>query len=339
MMKTSSRISVVVPVYQGGGYAEQLVAAIEATAKSWKETSGGVIELAEAIFVSDDAKDNSEEILRGLAASRNWMRVIVLSRNFGQHSATMAGMLYASGDWVATLDEDLQHRPEDIWHLLKHGVKNHLDIVYGKAEKMVHASVFRDGGSRFAKGVLARFLQIRGAEHFNSFRLIRGSIARAAASVAAHDSYVDVLFGWFTHRVDSVVLSMEDKRYQESGVSGYNLRRLLSHCRKLVFASQLKVLRAGFVLGVFMLLGTLALMCYLFLMRLTHPEAFAHAAGWLSLMTALLFIGGVMCSMLSLIIESLSSMSRRQQGMPAFFVVDRDSDDAVYKAMEQRGQT
>lgn len=337
-MKTPSKISIIIPVYQGGDYAERLVAALEATARDWTEASGGALELAEAIFVSDDAKDNSEEILRGLAVGRNWMRIIILSRNFGQHSATMAGILYASGDWVVTLDEDLQHRPEDIWHLLKHAVRNHLDIVYGKAERMVHGSMFRDGGSRFAKRVLARFLQIRGAEHFNSFRLIRGSIARAAASVAAHDSYVDVLFGWFTQRVDSVVLPMEDRRYQEFGISGYNLRRLLSHCRKLVFASQLKVLRAGFVLGVCMLLSTLGLIFYLFVMRVTHPEAFAHAAGWLSLMTAHLFIGGVMCSMLSLIIESLSSMSRRQQGMPAFFVVDRDSDDAVCKAMETRGQ-
>ena len=66
---------------------------------------------------------------------------------------------------------------------------------------------------------------------FNSFRLMRGAVAHAAASVSSHDMYFDVAVTWYTNRVDSLRFPLKDRRFIESGKSGYDLRRLMSHAR------------------------------------------------------------------------------------------------------------
>jgi glycosyltransferase involved in cell wall biosynthesis len=90
-----------------------------------------------------------------LAKERPWVVVLHLARNFGQHPATAAGILHTSGDWVVTLDEDLQHPPSKIPDLLRKAVEDQSDVVYGKAESQVHESAARDFGSRAYKQFLA----------------------------------------------------------------------------------------------------------------------------------------------------------------------------------------
>src|SRR5258708_989722 len=103
-------ISLVTPVYRGAEYLSALVEREDAF-RSHLEASPLPVRLIESIFVCDDPADGSASLLSSLAASRPWMTVLHLGKNVGQHAATAAGMLHASGDWVATLDEDGQHDP------------------------------------------------------------------------------------------------------------------------------------------------------------------------------------------------------------------------------------
>jgi polyisoprenyl-phosphate glycosyltransferase len=92
-------ISVVIPVYPG---ADHLVALTEALAREHQrwETEGTPFKLGEAIFVDDASIDSSSEVLRDIDAKNDWIRVVTLARNFGQHPATIAGILHTPGDWV-----------------------------------------------------------------------------------------------------------------------------------------------------------------------------------------------------------------------------------------------
>ena len=73
---------------------------------------------------------------------------MTLSRNFGQHPATVAGVLHSSGDWIATLDEDGQHPPAQLVTLLVHAAESHADLVYAEPVSGVHDSRVRDAISR-----------------------------------------------------------------------------------------------------------------------------------------------------------------------------------------------
>ena len=318
------KLSVVIPVYSGADYLESLVQQLDTLRASWIEKDTP-LELTEAIFVDDAAIDNSKAVLNSLSETYPWISILSLSRNFGQHPATEAGILYTSGDWVVTLDEDLQHPPALIESLLFKAVKDGCDIVYANPKEAVHQNIVRDLGSRLYKRLIYMLTGIKTIPLINSFRLIRGTIARAAASVCSHDTYLDIALTWFTERIDFVSAELRDERHIASGKSGYNLRKLLSHARRMIFSTQTKALRIGGFLGFLAFFLSLTYGSYIFL-NAFFGWVDTEIKGWASLVVITLFIGGMSLLLISFLIEYISIILLHTQGKPTFFVVDRSTD-------------
>lgn len=316
-------LSTVTPVYSGAEYLRALVEQIREL-RDALNTSNAPLQLVEAIFADDGSIDNSADVLKCLQSEYPWVRVVTLSRNYGQHAATIAGILHASGDWIVTLDEDLQHHPQHVLRLLQTAISCSHDIVYAHPVSAVHRSLFRDGSSRVYKKLLGFFSGNPWVSSFNSFRLVRGSIARAAASVSSYETYLDVAFSWFTSRVGTLALPLIDQRFINSGSSGYSVRSLLRHARRLFVSSQIKAIRLGGVIGFMAILASCVLTPYVFL-----SMAWRTVQGWSSLMIAITFFGGVGCLLAAVAIEYISILLVRAQGKPTFFVVDRQSDEQL----------
>jgi glycosyltransferase involved in cell wall biosynthesis len=280
------------------------------------------------ILVDDAAIDGSAAIADRLAEAHPWVVALHLSRNFGQHAATTAGILHSSGAWVATVDEDLQHPPSRILELLERAVGERRDLVYAKPLGGVHASVFRDASSRGFKALMRRLTGNANLSDFNSFRLVRGSIGRAAASVSTHDTYLDICLSWFTQRVTTVEMDLRDDRYIQNGKSGYSLKSLLSHAWRMFFSSQIQILRTGAVAGVTILSMSLLGILYFLIVKLFFPEQIT-ADGWTSLFLAICFFGGLSALMLGITLQYLSTLVLQAHGKPAFFVVDRSADNEI----------
>jgi len=317
-------ISVVVPIYSGEAFLRDLVAELDQVRTGWR-ARGMPVELAEVILVDDSAVDASPALIDQLAAQYGWVTAIHLMRNFGQHAATIAGVLHSSGDWVVTMDEDLQHPPAEIETLLRCAVQAGSDIVYAKPASAVHEARSRDWASRGFKRLMVLLTGNPNIAHFNSFRLLRGSLARAASSVCGHDTYFDVALSWFTRRVNALVLDLKDRRFITSGRSGYSFRRLLSHARSLLISSQVKIIRMFGVVGM-AVAGIAALgVIILLLQKLISPDTI-DVIGWTSSMLAILFFGGFITFMISLALEYLSTLVQAAHGRPRFFTVDRSVD-------------
>ena len=124
-------LSIVVPIYSGEQYIESLFSEVAELRTQWQQQNAPIL-LGELIFVNDDAIDNSAEVLQQLADTHEWVTVLHHSRNFGQHPATVTGILNSSGDFIVTMDEDLQHRPRHIPELLDKLVSSCCDVVYAK---------------------------------------------------------------------------------------------------------------------------------------------------------------------------------------------------------------
>lgn len=321
------RVSIVVPVYSGEAYLRKLVAEVEdlRTVCAAREAPFTIHEL---ILVDDEAIDGSGHLMDELGREKPWVNPLHLSRNFGQHAATMAGILHSSGDWVATIDEDLQHPPAQIVELLKQASANNSDIVYASPLEAIHETFVRDWTSRTYKRLIEFLSGNPNIRKVNSFRLIRGPIARAASSVCAHDTYFDVALSWFTKRVDLVRMTMKDERYISTGKSGYSFRSLLSHARRLLFSSHIKILRSaslsGLVLSVFVLLFSISII----FLKIFFPASI-QIVGWTSLMLAVAFFGGAVMFLLGIVLEYLSFLILRAHGKPLFFTVDRTEDDVL----------
>ena len=112
------RVSVVVPVYRGELTLEALIAEIVPLAEPTPTPAGTRFAVCEIVLVHDGAVDGSARVIKSLAAKHPMVLPLWLSRNFGQHAATLAGMASTTGDWVVTLDEDGQHNPREIAALL-----------------------------------------------------------------------------------------------------------------------------------------------------------------------------------------------------------------------------
>ncbi len=326
-------ISTVTPVFSGQEFLDELAEEINNLKHEWEDSNAPFL-LLEAIFVNDDARDSSGNILSELQKKYEWIKVISLSRNFGQHPATVAGILYSSGDWIITLDEDLQHHPSYINQLLCCAAQRNADILYAKPIEAVHEKIFRDYTSIFYKKLMVLMTQNKHINDFNSFRLIRGDIARAAASVCSYDTFFDIALCWFSTRVSSISLPLKDYRFIKSGKSGYNFKKLLSHARRLFFSSQIKILRAGAAIGFGSLLISILLAIIIVIEKLFFGDKI-NIQGWASTMIAILFFGGLLSFLLGILIEHQTTLLLGSQGKPVFFVTNRTTDIIINDFFEK----
>ena len=137
------RISVVIPVYQGRQTLPDLMAELDALTRPFSTPEGAEAVVTEVFLVHDHGPDGSDATIRELAAQYDVVRPVWLSRNFGQHPATLAGMASSGGDWIVTLDEDGQHDPADMGNLLDAALREQADVVYAKATNAPPHSAFR----------------------------------------------------------------------------------------------------------------------------------------------------------------------------------------------------
>ena len=322
-----SLVSTVTPVYCGANYLHALAERLAEVRDSW-DRANAPVQLAEAIFVDDGAIDSSAEVLRELTTKYPWIRRIELSRNFGQHPATIAGILHSSGDWVVTLDEDLQHPPEQIEFMLRTAVEAADDVVYACPIQGSHGSAFRDLASSTFKYFVGLTTGNSHVRSFSSFRMMRGGVARAAAAVSARNTYFDVALCWFTSRVRKLPLHLVDQRFRSKRESGYALSGLLRHARRLLLSSETRFARFGILLGT----GTAALSivgsAIVLFAKLFAPETIP-LQGWASVMLAVLFFGGITSAIGSVLIKYVSLLLIQALGQPVFFVVDRSRDGSL----------
>jgi glycosyltransferase involved in cell wall biosynthesis len=326
-------LSTVTPVYRGEHYLRRLVDEIREVREAL-DRDGLPVEIVEAIFVDDASVDGSVNVLAELAEAHAWVKVVSLSRNFGQHPATVAGVLHSSGDWIATLDEDLQHRPRFLVDLLARAASESYDLVYAEPRGAVHGSFLRDATSGSYKAFVSWVAANPQIRRFNSFRMMRGSVARAAASVASRTTYFDIALCWFTDRVTSLPLPLKELRADEQGRSGYGIRALLSHARRMLVSSEIKPLRLGAAMGI----GALGLSvlggALTLVLKLFYPELI-EVRGWTSLFLALTFFGGLLSLLTGIALEYLSDLHLQALGRPAFFVVDRSKDALLRPLCDQ----
>jgi len=317
-------VSVVVPVYSGQDYLMRLAEELDAVRTHWEEI-GAPLSLAELILVDDASIDGSPAVIDRIAERFSWVMPLHLSRNYGQHPATVAGILFSAGNWVITMDEDLQHPPSRIAELLACAAERSADVVYAQPTAAVHRSALRDRGSAGIKQLISWLTGANHVRFVNSFRLIRGEIARSAASVAIHDTYFDIELGFFSQRFASLPMALVDERYVRTGKSGYGIRSLIAHAWRMVFSAHLRLLRFAALLGAFTTALALFLAVALVVSNLVWPHL-VDVRGWASQMVAITFFGGVNTVLIGIALQYLSTLVLRAHGRPTFFVVDRSKD-------------
>ncbi|MDQ1520357.1 MAG: hypothetical protein QOI55_1430 [Actinomycetota bacterium] len=210
-------ISVVVPVYRSEKSLDELVARLCAVLDA-----RGV--RFEVILVDDGSPDDSWAVITKLAEADPRVRGLALGRNYGQHNACLAGIRQARFDVVVTLDDDLQHPPEQIPTLLD-ALQPDIDLVYGYPEAENHG-FGRNILSRATKLSLGASIKSDIAKHVSAFRAFRTSLRDGVADVQDPFFSLDVLLSWTTTRMVAVPVPVEERRYDRSNYSAIGLVRI-----------------------------------------------------------------------------------------------------------------
>ena len=317
-----TEISIVIPVYQGAKFLPDLIARIFKL-KEILEAKSAEITVTECICVDDDSKDGSLRLLQELSEKHGWLEVITLAKNSGQHAATVAGIAHTSGDWVVTLDEDLQHDPKWIPRMLLRALAETSDVIYGVAGDGAPHSILRNAASKGIKILVEKMAGVMNARKFNSYRLIRGEVARSAAAGYGRNQYLDISLSWFTSNVGVVALEMKDRRTLDGEKSTYSIPRLIRHAQHLVLSSDLKIIHYGAVLGFSGAFLGFSFLAILLAVKLLFPEYASDARGWASTTAILLMFNGMIMLQAGVSLRILSTIFQRSQGRPPYFVISR----------------
>jgi undecaprenyl-phosphate 4-deoxy-4-formamido-L-arabinose transferase len=310
------RLSVVIPVYQGERTLDPLLAELKSAARG--TTPGGrPFELIEVILVHDAGPDRSDEVIERLAAENPFVKPIWLSRNFGQHPATLAGMASSAGDWVATLDEDGQHDPADLPKMLDRALDSGAPLIYARPTNPAPHGAIRNLLTAVAKFSSGAIVGDRFLGRFHSFRLIRGDIARSLAAYCGHGVFLDVALSWVVSHAESCPVAMRSERGR---ASGYSLRSLVAHFWRLILTAGTRPLRIISITGTLSILAAIGFSA-LAVYRKTRHEI--PVPGWTSTMIAVCFFSGLILFSLGVIAEYLGVTLTMAMGKPLYLIVPR----------------
>jgi len=269
----------------------------------------------EVLLVWDRGPGRSDQALRELSQRYSWVRPLWLSRNFGQHAATLAGMTSSGGDWIVTMDEDGQQDPTYIPAMLDTAYDQGAQLVYGTPTNAPPHSPVRNLASKVAKKLFAGALADGGFAEFNSYRLVLGEIGRSVAAYTGTGVYLDVALSWVV--ADATTCPVVARR-EGREASNYTYRRLLGHFGRLMVSSGTRPLFFVSWLGVLFVLMGAAVSIWVLYERITGEIIIA---GWASTFVALMLIGGAMLLSLGIIAQYVGAATNMSLGKPLYVVV------------------
>ncbi len=308
------RLSVVVPVYRGQRTLPVLLAELEKLAVVQATPGGRPFEVVEVLLVHDCGPDRSDTAIEALARRYDFVRPVWLSRNYGQHAATLAGMASSTGDWVVTLDEDGQQDPSDIARLLDSALDGDLQLVYARPLNPPPHGLLRNAMSRLAKSITTRLLGNDKIGRFNSFRLVDGEIARTLAAYCGHGVYLDIALYWMTGRIGHCDVRL---RQEMDRPSGYSYLKLIGHFWHLILTAGTRPLRLITIMGFFSVLLAFVIAVLALYGKLIGA---VPVQGWTSLLIIVAFFSGCILTALGVIAEYLAVTMGIAMGKPLYVV-------------------
>lgn len=314
---SSLSVSVVVPVYNSQATLAELTTRIGAVLTP-------LVQCFEIIFVNDGSRDRSWEVVTRLAEQNPNIRGLNLMHNYGQHNALLAGIQRARYEVIVTIDDDLQHPPEEIPKLLSI-LREGYDVVYGRPVQRNH-SAWRNVSSKALKTVVKIVLGAEMGSHSSAFRAFRAILRRGFAGFADAQLSIDVLLSWSAARVTHIPVEHQARRV---GKSGYTFQKLMLLAFNMLTGYSTLPLRFASGVGLATSLFGLSMFFYVVIRRLlqtTYVPGFAWVASEIALFAGLqLFAIGV-------IGEYVARLHFRTMGKPPFVIREEVGNDVLAMA-------
>ncbi|MET0997981.1 MAG: glycosyltransferase family 2 protein [Marmoricola sp.] len=267
------------------------------------------------ILVNDGSRDGSWDLIASRARSSPHVIALNLLRNYGQHHANLAGMREATGDYVITMDDDLQNPPDQALLLIDEAMTGH-DVVFGRFERK-QAPGYRRIGSKLISMVNRRIFAQPPGLAVSNFRILRRDVVdRICESRTAHPYITGQALIYSNNPAD--VLVRHDAR--PVGKSHYGLARIVALVFAILFSYSLFPLRAGALIGFVVAVGSFLLGAF-YLVRAPFVET--PVAGWTTIAVLLAFFNGVVITLLAMLGEYVVRTLNAVSAVNSYHVSER----------------
>ena len=301
----SMNISVVIPVYNGqhtiGELVDRLGKVLPAISNSY-----------EVLLVCDGSPDDSWHTIERLSSLYPWVCGIQLMRNYGQHNALLCGVRAARYEVIATLDDDLQHPPEEIPIMLAK-LQEGYDVVFGVPKKLPH-NWWRNVTSTILKKLVGNLMGQNSISDISSYRVFRTQIRAAFENYRGPDLLLDVLLTWGTNRFGTVPVEESPRKVEKSN---YNLVNLIKMALTLLTGYTTVPLRFASILGFLFTLFGMIVLVYVLVIYFT----IGSIPGFSFLASTIIIFSGVQLFALGIIGEYLARIFDRSYGQPTYQVL------------------
>lgn len=303
-MRTPS-LSVVIPVYNSREILPTLV-------KRLGEVLPTITDRFEVILVNDSSPDGSWYAIQELQPDTPWLVGINLMRNSGQHNALLCGIRQAQYEVIVTMDDDLQHPPDQIEHLLE-ALTDEIDVVYGVPKQQQHG-LLRDVASYSSKFMMRNLFRVPNATDLSAFRVFRTYLRDAFQHYSGTYVSIDVLLTWGTSRFTSVKVTHAERF---SGTSNYTFRKLLRHLMNMLAGYSTIPLRLASYLGFLLTMFGIGILLYVFIRVLTLGQV---VPGFAFLASIISIFSGAQMLTIGILGEYIARMYVRVAQQPAYTI-------------------
>jgi glycosyltransferase involved in cell wall biosynthesis len=309
-----SGLSVVVPAYRSEEILPHFVERLQPVLSR-------ITSAYELVLVNDSSPDGSWNVICELAKRHPWIHPINLMRNYGQHNALLCGIRATQYDVIVTIDDDLQHPPEEIPKLLALLAEG-FDVVYGTPQNEEHG-ILRDLASIVTKMALQNVMGATIARQVSAFRAFRAEVAGAFNHYEGSFVSIDVLLTWGTNRFAATPVVHQPRKL---GTSGYSFRKLITHAMNMMTGFTTLPLQIASLVGFAFTFFGFCVLGYVIIRYFTHGDP---VPGFPFLASIVALFSGAQLFALGIIGEYLARMHFRSLQKPPYVVRLDDLKPAV----------
>ncbi|MHB8400744.1 MAG: glycosyltransferase [Bacteroidia bacterium] len=294
--------SIIIPVFNSES-------CIQNTVQTIIEDIGKLNRTYEIILIDDGSSDGSWEVLKKIKASIENTTIIKLSKNFGQHPATVCGFKHAEGNFVLTMDDDLEVLPSEIEKLIDAQTRNDSDLVYG-----VYTRLSQSGFISFVKKIYKLISKIDGKQKGNgsSYRLLKLSLAKKIADNHKQFVFIDELCLWYTQKVLFIDVAA-NKNYLKK--TRYKMGGLFSLAKTVIMFSSTFPLKLVTQIGL-ILSATNFILGVHYLVKKFYFKI--EVAGYTSIIVSILFSTGLIIFCIGILAQYLSQALKAINNYPPY---------------------
>jgi polyisoprenyl-phosphate glycosyltransferase len=304
-MSNQLKITIVIPIYNSSAMIDELALRIHQTLTNYEY---------QLILVDDGSKDSSWIKLEELKKRyQSKLTIIKLARNFGQHNALICGFGNATGDVVITMDDDLQHPPEEMIKLIKKFEETNADVVYGEYINQQHNDMLKSAGSYVFKksSQLVSDAPGRGS----SFRLLKKNIVEKLVENHIHNFYfIDEIIQWCTANIEFTAVEHHKRKEGKSGYSKVRLVKMFFNVLLNYSSFPLKLMTYGGIVG--------SIITFILGIFFIVKKVFFHiqVQGFTAIIVAVLFTASIMLLCFGVVGQYLFRIMQYQNKKPPFLV-------------------